>query len=308
MKDNIAVEFAPQGVSEEFMEAQGVAFEYILEENAHELLLPRSGRANKHTYGHALLVCGSREMPGAAVLAAGGALRSGCGLVTAHIPQDERLALTANYPSAMVSLDPAGYFSVAPQNLNKYAAIGIGCGLGQAPETVSAFAALLKECRTSGRQRLVIDADGLNILANDRSLLEYLPAETILTPHEGELKRLTGEWGSEEEKIVLVREFASKHNLIVVVKGPNTMICVKGERLLFNSTGNSGMAKGGSGDVLTGFVTGLLARGYTPTNAAILGVFLHGLAGDKARDYFGAEGMNSADIIDFLAEAILDIE
>ena len=306
-KTDVPVEFAPYGVSDSFISEQGMPFEYITAGFAKEILLPRSDLANKHTYGHTLLVCGSLGMAGAAVLAAGGALRSGCGLVTVHIPFEERFALTANYPSAMTSLDPAHYFTKVPDNIRKYSSVGVGCGLGQSAETASALSDLIDVCRSEGIP-MIIDADAINILADRKDLLSKLPSKTILTPHAGELERLIGEWSSNEDKILKTLEFAGKYDLVVISKGHDTMVCEGSSRILFNSTGNSGMAKGGSGDILTGFLAGLIARGYGTLEAATLGVFIHGLAGDKARDYFGPEGMNSADIIDFLAEAMIEIE
>ena len=133
--------------------------------------------------------------------------------------------------------------------------------------------------------------------------MDLVPAEAILTPHLGELKRLVGPWSSEEEKIERVRSLAARLQAYIVVKGANTMICTPDGRCLFNATGNPGMAKGGSGDVLTGYITGLLARGYDPCQAAVLGVYLHGLAGDLAAEKYGEEGMNASDIIDFLGMA-----
>jgi NAD(P)H-hydrate epimerase len=270
-------------------------------------LLPRREDAHKGTYGHALLVCGSKGMPGAAVLAAGAALRSGCGLVTTHIPEIDRFAVAANYPSGLLSLDEKDHFSTLPASLEKYNAIGVGPGLGLHAETVEAVKQLMQYA-AEHEVPMVLDADALNIIALYPEVRAMVPQNAILTPHLGELRRLAGEWRDEEHRISLVRELAAATGTIVVVKGPNTMICVRGDRLAFNSTGNAGMAKGGSGDVLTGFMAGLLARGYDPESAAEAGVYLHGLAGDKAKEYFGAEGMNSADLIDFLAEALAEIQ
>ena len=155
---------------------------------------------------------------------------------------------------------------------------------------------------------LVLDADALNWLAAHPDRLDRLPAGTILTPHAGELRRLVGDWTDEEDKFRRIAALAARTHGIVVAKGPNTAVCNAGHSIVCNSTGNDGMAKGGSGDVLTGLLAGLLARGYSPYEAAITGVFLHGAAGDKAADYFGREAMNSGDLIDFLAEAWKDAE
>ena len=154
---------------------------------------------------------------------------------------------------------------------------------------------------------MVIDADAINILSSLPGLQQYIPANSILTPHVGELKRLVGEWESEEYKMELVYRLANQLNSVIVVKGAHTMICTPDHHFYFNSTGSSGMAKGGSGDVLTGYITGLLARGYTSLKAALIGVYIHGLAGDMAVEKLGEEGVNSSDLIDFLALASKNI-
>lgn len=257
---------------------------------------PRSKFAYKNMYGHALLVCGSQNMIGAAILATSAALRSGCGLVTTHIPHSERLALQISCPSAMLDTDPENIFSTIPHDIERYSAIGIGCGIGQAERTVDALRMLL----TAYDKPMVIDADALNIIARNKDLIGKIPPDSILTPHLGELKRLIGEWGSEEEKLRGALQLAFKTQSSVVVKGAHTAVCMSDGRIYFNSTGDSGMAKGGSGDSLTGLLTGLLAMGYTGRQAAVIGVFEHGSAGEKAAEYFGSESMNSSDMIDFL--------
>jgi NAD(P)H-hydrate epimerase len=166
----------------------------------------------------------------------------------------------------------------------------------------------LEKLLDTWRKPMVLDSDALNIISRYPKLRFKIPRGSVLTPHPGELRRLIGDWSSEEEKIAAVQELATDTGSIIVVKGAHTMICLPDGSLWFNSTGNPGMAKGGSGDVLTGFITGLVARGYTPAEAAVIGVYLHGKAGDKAAAYYGEEGMNSADMIDFLAEALLDTE
>lgn len=304
VNDNIV--FIPDGLTEHYALNSGYGFGLITAERIKGMLKPRDPRAYKGTYGHALLICGSRGMAGAAVLATGAALRSGCGLVTTHISESERLAVTANYPSAMISIDKREYFSELPKVLDKYTAIGVGCGLGVAEESATALNELLIYCRKN-EVKLVIDADAINILASHEEMLDNLPTDCLITPHDGELKRLIGEWGRDvEDKYDKAAEFAKRHNVILILKGPNSLICYRGRSYISNSTGNAGMAKGGSGDVLTGFITGLLARDYNAAEAAEIGVYLHGLAGDKARDYYGIESMNSSDLIDFLSEAYME--
>lgn len=299
--------FIPPGISEEFVDSSALGFGLVTDEYIHTLIRKRVVDAHKGTYGHALLVCGSEGMIGAAILATSAALRSGCGLVTVHIPKSERFPIEANCPSALFSFDSETCFTTLPADMAKYNAVGVGCGLGQERVTVDAMYALLTEVKAADG-RLVIDADALNILAAYPDMQRLIPPQSVLTPHIGELKRLVGEWKDEEEKYRKAIEFAGRLGCVVIVKGPNSAVCNGGRELVFNSTGNSGMAKGGSGDVLTGFLTGLLARGYTAYEAAVLGIFLHGRAGDSAAAYYGAEGMNSADIIDFLADALKEFE
>ncbi|MDR0510834.1 MAG: NAD(P)H-hydrate dehydratase [Rikenellaceae bacterium] len=255
------------------------------------LRLPTDEFAHKWLLGHALLVVGSRGMVGAALLATGGALRSGCGLVSTHLPQDERAALHARYPSAMLSLDLT--------TLDRYDAVGVGCGLGQTEQSVGVFSRLLE----NAVRPVVVDADGLNILAARPQLGAQIPRGSILTPHQGELRRLVGEWEDERQKIEASTELAALLGSVVVVKGARTMICMPDGSVCRNTTGNWGMACGGSGDVLTGFLTGLLARGYDAQSAAMLGVWLHGTAGDRAAHALSAEAMNSIDVIDHLPAA-----
>ena len=290
----------PIGLSKEFIDTSDSRYYYITEAMVETMKRKRDKFAHKGIYGHALLIGGSRGMAGAVILAVGAALRSGCGLVTTHLPQLERFSLQAIYPSAMTSPDNDDCFSELPENLSKYSAIGIGCGLGKAQRTAKAYEQLLK----SVDKPMVIDADALNIMADHYRLRQYIPAGSILTPHPGELERLVGEWKDEEEKLQLVKKLAANLQLIIILKGAHTMICLPNGDCYFNSTGNSGMAKGGSGDVLTGYITGLLARGYSSEQAAISGVYTHGLAGDRAASKYGTEAMNSKDLIDELTSNI----
>ena len=270
--------------------------ENITEEFVKPLLKTRVSNSHKGDYGHALLICGSKGMVGAAVLACGGALKSGCGLVTVHLPNNERAAIYANFPSAMVDGDETKVFCQVPYNLSRFSAIGIGCGLGQDKKTFSAFSYLLRKVQIP----LVIDADALNILSINVDLQNFIPKNSILTPHIGEFRRLVGEWQNDDEKIEKAINFAFEKQIFLLLKGANTMIFSPEKEVFVNTTGNAGMAKAGSGDVLTGLITGLYARGYSPKEAAILGAFFHGKAGDKATQIFGFESYNSRDLIDFI--------
>lgn len=294
------------------------------------LLRGRDESADKRAFGHALLIAGSKGMMGAAVLAAGAALRSGCGLVTAHIPEDERVIMQVANPAAIVQLDSGAAFSEVPDNLEYYTAVGVGCGIGQSEATLEAFSALLSvlSCpgslpRTCGTG-LVLDADALNMIATHPELAALVPAGSVLTPHTRELSRLVSglynvqdmdfsgwQYPWEGPQLDYVLSIADRLSSVVIVKGSRTLVCpppsmadalevsICGPGLLYaNTTGNAGMAKGGSGDVLTGLITGLRARGYDPLEAAILGVWYHGKAGDDAALVRGKESMNASDIVD----------
>lgn len=276
------------------------SYYYLTDDLIDRFILKRSKFVHKRTFGHALLICGSEGMIGAALLATNAALRSGCGLVTLHLPEKERTAVQVSCPSALLNLDSDVCFSELPSGLQNYTSLGIGPGLGQSPQTITAFKYLLEYFR----KPIVIDADALNILASHSDMREIIPSNSILTPHLGELKRLIGEWDDEEHKLTLIKQLAYETQSVIVVKGAFTMICMPDGRCYFNATGNSGMAKGGSGDLLTGFIAGLLARGYSSENAAILGVYIHGLAGDIAAERYGQEGMNSKDIEMCLSDAL----
>jgi NAD(P)H-hydrate epimerase len=196
----------------------------------------------------------------------------------------------------MIDEDESSFFSRLPKNLSKFSAIGIGCGLGQEAATVSCFADLLKQTKIP----LVIDADALNILSQNVHLQDFIPKNSILTPHIGEFQRLCGKWRNDEEKIEKAAKFAFKKGVFLLLKGANSMIFSPEKEIFINSTGNAGMAKAGSGDVLTGLITGLCARGYSPKEAVIAGAFFHGKSGDKATQTFGYESYNSKNLIDFI--------
>ena len=291
-------------------------------ETVRSLLLPRNEYGHKGSFGHAMIIAGCKEMTGAAILCTGGALRSGCGLVTAHVPSGERLAVQLSHPSAIVSCDPSStMFSAVPDCISKYSSIAVGPGLGRAPETVRALGDLLsrlRDMRAAGAApTLILDADALNIISSGPQMLGLVPPGSVLTPHIGELSRLlraalasgmipsltdadTGidgyPWADDMQKVSLVKSLAAALKSVIVVKGAHTMTCSPQWECHFNMSGNPGMAKGGSGDVLAGLIAGLAARGYSPLHAALLGVWFHGLAGDRAAGIPGQESMCSADL------------
>ena len=249
--------------------------------------------SHKGDYGHTLLICGSKGMAGAAFLTTGAALRSGCGYVTTALPDSYTAALASVYPSALTIGQEADFFCHIPDRLDRYTSIAIGCGLGRHPE----LAATVERLFEAYRKPMVVDADAINLLAEHPALQRLLPKGSILTPHDGELARLVGRWTSQREKIEAVVGLAKELSVVVVSKGAHTMVCLPDSTLWFNSTGNPFMAKAGSGDVLTGLLAGLMARGYTPQDAARIGVYHHGLAGDMAAAGISGESFCSNDLI-----------
>lgn len=261
-------------------------------------LLHRENDTHKGDYGHLLVVAGCQTMPGAAVLATGAALQSGCGLVTLHSTARALQAVVGPYPSAMLSEDPGEVFSHLPVSMEKYTAVAVGPGLGRYPETKEALLALLEAAKGEGLP-VILDADALNILSEIPHWKEYVPAGSVLTPHLGELRRLFS-WPSDEERDRLVRAFCVDAGCTLVMKGYHTKVFTPDGASLVNATGNPGLAKGGSGDVLTGLLGGLLSRGYASADAATLAVWLHGRAGDFLTEERTAEAWSSRNLVDVL--------
>jgi ADP-dependent NAD(P)H-hydrate dehydratase len=263
---------------------------------------PVAPDAHKGTRGHALLIGGSYGKMGAICLASKAALQSGCGLVTAFIPKCGYGILQISLPEAMIFTDNQKNhiskinYDIQPQ------AIGIGPGMGKEKETQKALQRFLK----ANNPPLVIDADALNILAMNKLWYSSIPVQTIITPHPKELERLVGKWDSEEEKMQLAIEFSIKYNLVIVMKGAPTHI-IYGETVYENTTGNAALATAGSGDVLTGIITGLLAQSYSAIDAALLGVYLHGLTADIALPETGHESFIASDSIRYLGKAFLTL-
>jgi NAD(P)H-hydrate epimerase len=268
------------------------------------LLKKRYKFDHKGKFGHGLLIAGSNGKMGASVLGARAALRTGIGLITCHIPGCGYQIIQTSVPEAMASVDENELKTINIGPTDQFDAVGIGPGIGTDPATQKTFHDLI-----SGNTRpLVVDADGLNILGLNRDWLALLPAETIMTPHVREFERIAGKTDNSYLQMEKQSDFAAKYNCIVVIKGAHTSIATPQGKLFFNSTGNPGMATAGSGDVLTGMILSLLARGYSPENAAITGVFLHGLAGDIATAKSGQESIIASDIIDNIGNAFIKIK
>jgi NAD(P)H-hydrate epimerase len=263
------------------------------------LLRKRGKFDHKGNYGHALLAAGSAGKMGAAILAARAALRIGAGLVTCHVPGGGSDIVQIAVPEAMTIADRNELCISEVGSPDKYDVIGFGPGIGTAAETQSAMHSLIGACKCP----LVIDADGLNILGNNKGWLKMLPQNTILTPHPKEFARIAGESADSFESLSRQIEFSVKFKCIVVLKGAYTSVSTPDGRVFFNSTGNPGMATAGSGDVLTGIILGLLSQGYEPEAASIAGVYLHGLAGDIAAAEKCQESVIASDITEKLYAA-----
>jgi hydroxyethylthiazole kinase-like uncharacterized protein yjeF len=270
-----------------------------------KLFRPRQAFSHKGNFGHVLLLAGSRGKMGAAVLAARACVRSGSGLVTCCVPSQGDMIMQISVPEVMCIDDRAEtILTEFPDDIDKYQAVGVGPGIGKADETAEMMKRLIT--RVSGA--LVIDADALNILGENRELLDQLPPETILTPHPKEFERLFGKTDNEFERINLASEKSKALNVVIIVKGHHTLIAAPDGEMFFNNTGNSGMARGGSGDTLTGIITSLAGQKYPAKDAAILGVYLHGLAGDIAAGRHSEEAMLPSDLSDSLGEAFKQIK
>ena len=265
---------------------------YTTEDVVKPIIRKRTKFSHKGTYGHALLVAGSSGKTGAALLAAEACMRTGVGLLTAHLPKDALLPMQVYLPEAMTSIDKSSTHCTEINDILPYTAIGVGPGIGKNEDTVT----LLKKIIQEATQSLVLDADALNIIADNPTWLSFLPDNTILTPHPKEFDRMFGKTNNSFERLELQRKMSVVHNIIIVQKGAHTAITFPNGTCFFNSTGNPGMATAGSGDVLTGIILSLLAQRYTPQEAALLGVYIHGHAGDIAAQELGMESMIARDI------------
>lgn len=287
------------GISPEFIRQADTPYIITEAQDVSQLIKPRKRFAYKNNFGHALLIAGSNGMAGASVLAARACLRSGTGLLTVHVPVCNHDILQTAVPEAIVQNDVHELYFAEPVDLDNYQAIAIGPGIGQEEETALATLDQLADCYIPA----VLDADAINILSSHRNYLNRLPKGSILTPHIGELERIIGKCNNSFERLTKAKELAAYLQCYMVVKGAYTVVITPQGKFYFNPTGNPGMATGGSGDVLTGIILALLAQGYQPENAARLGIYVHGLAGDIACRRMGEISLTASDIIDALPEA-----
>jgi ADP-dependent NAD(P)H-hydrate dehydratase / NAD(P)H-hydrate epimerase len=299
------------GLHNDFYNAVHSPYELVDDTIIHTIYKLRNRFSHKGNFGHAMLIAGSYGKIGAAVLSTKACLRSGVGLLSCHIPKCGYDILQSTVPEAMVMTDFNAEFNTkvvqgspsGDDDLTKYSSIGIGPGIGTGAETKK----MLKEVLKNYQSSIVLDADALNIMATQKSLLKLIPPGSILTPHPKEFERLFGESANDFDRIQLALQKAKELNCVIVLKGHHTLIATAEDKGLFNSTGNPGMATAGSGDVLTGILTGLLAQDYSSVETAILGVYLHGLAGDFAAKEFSMEAMLAGDIIDKLGHAFMTL-
>ncbi len=279
-------------------------YDYLDKSDIQQIILSRNKFAHKGTFGHLLLIAGTEGMAGAAVLSAKAAMRSGAGLVTVQSVEANRIIVQTAVPEAIFHVHDYNSTATDKNEYQQYTTISIGPGIGQEKTTVS----FLKTLLINQNNPLVLDADALNIISKNPDFLNYIPHNSILTPHPKEFERLFGTCENGYTRMKKANEMAVELGLIIVLKGANTLVALPDGQLFFNSTGNSGMATAGAGDVLTGIISGLLTQGYTPENAAKLGVYLHGLAGDLALSEQSLESLIASDIIDCIGKTYKVIE
>jgi hydroxyethylthiazole kinase-like uncharacterized protein yjeF len=288
------------GLLEEYLTQVESNFVLLDKKIIRSIFKPRKKFANKGNFGHALLVAGSHGKIGAAVLASKACLGSGAGLLTTHVPKCGYEIMQISIPEAMIVTDDDENINTnISEDISKYNAVGIGPGIGTDYKTSSLLESILKQCK----KPIVVDADALNIMSANNKLLSLLPPHSILTPHPKEFERLFGKSENDFERLQLALQKAKQYQCIIILKGHYTFIATPTGKGYFNSTGNAGMAKGGSGDALTGMLTGFLAQSSLPEQAAILGVFIHGLAGDFAAVNYSQQSMLASDIINNIGQA-----
>lgn len=298
------VHLLPIGIHPEYISKTPTPFRLITKEYVKHILIRRNAFSHKGNYGHALIIAGSYGKMGAAVLATKATLRAGAGLVTSNIPRCGYSIMQTAVPEAMCICDKAeDYLARFEGDPDVYNAIGTGPGIGTRPETAD----FLKSLLSRSSHPLILDADALNLISKDNRLLALIPKGSVLTPHPGEFKRLFGETVSSYQRLQLQLEKSRALDVTILLKGHHTCITTPSGQAWFNTTGNAGMATGGSGDVLTGLLTGLLAQSYTPDQAAILGTWLHGAAGDIGAKAASMESLTASDLVRHMGAAFQDI-
>jgi NAD(P)H-hydrate epimerase len=294
----------PIGLHRDIINSEPSPINYLALSDIRGLMPKRSKFSHKGTFGHALIISGSYGMMGAAVLSCKAAAYSGVGLVTAHIPRLGYEIMQSSVPESLISLDESDIIFTEVNQIEKYNAIAIGPGLNVKSNTTKALINILPDIKVP----LVLDADALNILSDNKDWIVSIPENTILTPHPKEFDRLTFKHDSSYQRLLTQIAFSKKFKVIVALKGAYTSITTPEGETFFNTTGNPGMATGGTGDVLTGLIVSLLAQGYNPFSAACVGVFIHGFAGDIVMKGSGCQGVTPSRIIDKIGKAFKKVE
>ena len=294
----------PIGLHPDAIKKTNSSYHLMTRQEIAGILPQRSRFGHKGNMGHALLIAGSYGKMGAAILASRGCLHAGAGLVTTHVPRLGYQIIQTAVPEAMASIDPSDLMFTEFPDLSRFTSVGVGPGLDKKQNTRRALFRLLEQ----SDRPLVIDADALNILAEHPAWLSEVPENSILTPHPGEFRRLAGASENSYQRLMLQKDFSQKYKVVVVLKGAFTTVATPGGEVYFNPTGNPGMATGGSGDALTGIILGLLVQGLSPEQAARAGVYIHGLAGDIAKNDKSEEALIAGDIVESLGKAFVEIK
>lgn len=297
-------EILPIGLDEGFIKSSRSNYFVTIDEDCRFIYKPRKRFSHKGSFGHALLIAGSLGKIGASILAAKSCLKAGAGLTTAHIPICGMEPMHISVPEVMVDIDDSETHISSLPELDRYNAIAIGPGLGLHEESVNALKLLIQEAK----KPLILDADALNILSENKTWLSFLPPDSILTPHPKEFERLTSPVANHFNRLDILRAFAIRYKINVILKGAYSAIALSDGNIYFNPTGNPGMATGGTGDVLTGILLGLKASGYSARETCILGTWLHGKAADLAVKKTSEPSLVASDIIKYLGKAFLKLQ
>jgi NAD(P)H-hydrate epimerase len=292
------------GLHPDFLKMTERSWLLLDEEAVRPLYKPRTPFSHTGTYGHAMIISGSFGKMGAAVLCAKACIHSGAGLLTVHIPRCGYNIMQTSVPEAMVQTDDdENILTNIKEQIEDYDVIGIGPGIGTNEKTT----VVLRSVLSTFKKPMVIDADALNILGADQELIKNIPPSSILTPHPKEFERLFGKADNDLERISLASKKAAELNCVIVLKGRYSCIALPNGHLYFNSSGNPGMATGGSGDVLTGILAALVGQKYSPADAAKIGVYVHGRAGDLAAIENSQEYLTASELISHLGKAFLEL-
>ncbi|MCU6768554.1 NAD(P)H-hydrate dehydratase [Barnesiella propionica] len=292
------------GLHPDILEERPSPYSLVERCDVSQLLPVRTRFSDKRDYGHVLLIAGQYGMMGAAVLSARAVMHAGAGLVTVHAPRCGYDILQTAVPEALFEPDKNETQLTEILIKRRYQAIAVGPGIGCNDASIKALADLLRQLRYPA----VFDADALNCIAKKPDLLAQLPAYSVITPHVKEFDRMFGIHATDYQRLEEAVEVARRYKLVVVLKGAYTATVLPEGNVFFNSSGNSGMATAGSGDVLTGVITGLMAQGLSAPQAAVTGVFLHGMAGDLAAENESEEFITANDIINYLGKAYRQIK